>query len=43
VASGRDPVDETPLVATAADTPGTDTPTNRVSNDDTPDLMSGAR
>jgi cell division septum initiation protein DivIVA len=40
-AAGRDLADESPS-ATAKDTPTPDAPTDRVSSDDTPDLISGA-
>jgi cell division septum initiation protein DivIVA len=42
VAAGRDPVDEAPLVPAGKETPTADAPADRVSSDDTPDLISGA-
>ena len=42
VAAGRDPADESAMVTGAKDTPKPDAPADRVSSDDTPDLISGA-
>lgn len=42
VAAGRHPVEAGPLVPAGKETPAADAPAERVSSDDTPDLISGA-